>query len=125
MGVRYQALVSKKATSPCKTGRHRRSSTSSSAPSDGNGCRANLASQGEVRVTVLNEQDTLRAGPATRRLAWEAPDPLVRSEPIKRARDAKTWVEVCHATDFETGQLIGQVSTPDEPLFTYEEAVNH
>ncbi len=50
---------------------------------------------------------------------------LVRSEPTKRARDADAWVEVCPATDFETGQLVGAVGTPEDPLFTYEQAVHH
>ncbi len=88
MGVRYQTVVSQKAPSPWKTGRYRRSSTSSSAPSDGSGRRANLASQGEVRVAVPNDQDVLRISPTNRRLAWEARDPLVRSEPVKHERDA-------------------------------------
>ncbi len=61
----------------------------------------------------------MRASPAEQRLAWEAPDPLVHSEPTKRARDAATW------TDFETGQLIGRVGTPEDQLFTYEQAVHH
>ncbi len=48
MGQRCQTVVSQKAPSPCKTGCHRRSSTSSGAPSDRSGRCANLASQGEV-----------------------------------------------------------------------------
>ncbi len=67
----------------------------------------------------------MRAGPTEQRLAWELPDPLVRSEPTKCARDAATWAEICPATDFETGQLIGRVGTPEDPLFTYEQAVHH
>ncbi len=63
LGKQCQTLVSPKASSLRKAGRHRRSSTSSSAPSDRSGRRANLASQGEVRVTVPNEQDPMRAGP--------------------------------------------------------------
>ncbi len=125
MGNRCQTMVSQKAPSPRKTGRHRRSSTSSSTPRDRSGRRTNLASQGEVRVTVPNEQDTMRAGPTNQRLAWEAPDPLVRSEPTKRPMDAAAWAEVCPATDFETGQLVGRVATPEDPLFTYEQAVHH
>ncbi len=60
-----------------------------------------------------------------RRLAWEAPDPLVRSEPVKRTWDAEAWAKVCPATDYGTSQLMEQVGTPEEPLFTYEEAVHH
>ena len=125
IGKRSQTLVSQKNPSPRKTGHQRRGSTSSSAPSDGSGRRTNLASQGEVRVTVPNEQDPLRAGPAEQRLAWEEPEPLARAEPTNRARDATAWAEVCPAMDFETGQLIGRVGTPEEPLFTYEQAVHH
>ncbi len=125
IGKRSQTLVSQKNPSPCKTGRRRRESTSSSAPSDRSGRHSTLSTQGEVRVTVPNEQDSLCAGPAEQRLAWEEPDPLVRAEPTKRARDATAWAEVCPATDFETGQLVGRVGTPEEPLFTYEQAVHH
>ena len=67
----------------------------------------------------------MRAGPPEQRLAWEEPEPLARAEPTKHARDATAWAEVCPATDFETGQLIGRVGTPEEPLFTYEQAVHH
>ena len=111
-------MVSQKNPSSSKTGRQRRGSTSSSAPSDGSRRRTNLASQGEVWVTFPNEQDPMRAGPAEQRLAWEEPNPLARAEPTKRARDATAWAEVCPATDFETGQLIGRVGTPEEPQFT-------
>ncbi len=55
----------------------------------------------------------------------EEPEPLARAEPTKRARDATAWAEVCPAMDFETGQLVGRVGTPEEPLFTYEQAVHH
>ncbi len=78
-----------------------------------------------MRVTVPNEQDPLRTGPTEQRLAWEEPDPLVRSEPTKCARDAATWAEVCPAIDYESGQLLGRVGTPEELLFTYEQAVHH
>ncbi len=125
IGKRSQTVVSQKSPSPCKAGRHRRGSTSSSAPSDRSGWRTNLASQGEVRVTVPNEQDPMRAGPTEQRLAWEEPEPLVHAEPTARPRDAAAWAAVCPTTDFETGQLIGRVGTPEEPLFTDEQAVHH
>ncbi len=48
MGKRCQTVVSQKAQSPLKAGRHCRESTSSSATSDRSGRRTNLASQGEV-----------------------------------------------------------------------------
>ena len=125
MGKRCQTVVLQRAQSPRKAGRHRRESTSSSATSDRSGRFTNLASHGEVRVTVPNDQDPLRAGPTEQRLAWEEPDPLLRSEPTARPRDAAAWAGVCPATDFETGQLIGRVGTPEEPLFTYEQAVHY
>ncbi len=125
IGKRSQTLVSQKSPSPCKTGRRRKESTSSSAPSDRSGRQSTLSTQGEVRVTVPNEQDPLRAGPAEQRLAWKEPEPLARAEPTAHARDAAAWAEVCPATDFETGQLVGRVGTPKEPLFTYEQAVHH
>ena len=125
IGKLSQTVVSQKSPSPRKTGRHRRGSTSSSAPSDRSGRHTNLASQGEVRVTIPNKQDPMRAGPPEQRLAWEEPEPLARAEPTKHARDATAWAEVCPATDFETGQLAGRVGTPEEPLFTYEQAVHH
>ncbi len=28
-------------------------------------------------------------------------------------------------TDFETGQLVGRVGTPEDPLFTYEQAIHY
>ncbi len=125
MGKRCQTVVSQKGQSPCKAGCHRRESTSSSATSDKSGRRTNLASQGEVRVTVPNEQDPMRAGPTEQRIAWEEPEPLVRTEPTRHARDVAAWDEVCPATDFETGQLMGRVSTPEDLLFTYKQAVHH
>ncbi len=81
IGKQNQTMVSQKNPSPRKTGRHRRGSTSSSAPSDGSRRRTNLASQGEVRVTVPNDQDPMRAGPTEQRLAWEEPEPLVDFPP--------------------------------------------
>ncbi len=41
------------------------------------------------------------------------------------AKPAATWAEVCPATNLETGQLMGRVATPEDPLFTYEQAVHH
>ncbi len=38
-------------------------------------------------------------------------------------RDRALWNELCSTTDYETGQLRGDVGTPDDPLFTYEEVV--
>ncbi len=49
----------------------------------------------------------------------------MRSEPTACPRDVAAWAGVCPATDFETGQLIGRVGTPEEPLFTYEQAVHY
>ncbi len=38
-------------------------------------------------------------------------------------RNRTEWEQLCKATDVDTGQLKGNVGTPDDPLFTYEEAV--
>ncbi len=38
-------------------------------------------------------------------------------------RGCAVWGELCGATDYEAGQLRGDVGTPEDPLFTYEEAV--
>ncbi len=39
-------------------------------------------------------------------------------------RDRAMWDQLCDATDYETGQLKGDVEIPEDPLFTYEEAVH-
>ena len=39
-------------------------------------------------------------------------------------RNQTEWDQLCKATDMETGQLKGNVGTPDDHLFTYEEAVH-
>ncbi len=62
IGKRSQTLVSQKNPSPCKTGRRRRESTSSSAPSDRSGRQSTLSTQGEVRVTVPSAQGILFVG---------------------------------------------------------------
>ena len=38
-------------------------------------------------------------------------------------RGQAEWVQLCSATNMETGQLKGNVRTPNDPLFTYEGAV--
>ena len=67
----------------------------------------------------------MRVRPTEQRLAWEEPEPLVCAEPTARPRDAAAWAEVCPATDFKTGQLMGRVGTPEKQLFTYEQAVHY
>ncbi len=39
-------------------------------------------------------------------------------------RSQAEWDQLGSATDMETGQLRGNVGTPGDPLFTYEEAVH-
>ena len=39
-------------------------------------------------------------------------------------RNRTEWDQLYKATDMETGQLRGNIGTPDDPLFTYEEAVH-
>ncbi len=84
-----------------------------------------MSSQGEVRVTVPNDADPLRDGSIDRRLTWKEPSPLVLTQPTAQSRDQATWDNLCVATDFETGQLRGEVGTPENPRFTYEEAVHN
>ncbi len=56
---------------------------------------------------------------------YEGTAPAALPEPIQELRDRETWVELCSATDYESGQLLGDVGTAKDPLFTYEEAVRH
>ncbi len=112
--------TAKAATSPCKAGRHRRPSTASNGPKDGSGRQPQVSSQGEVRET-----DPLRDVPIDRRLTWKEPSLLVLTQPTVQPRDRAAWKDLCVATDFETGQLQGEVGTPENPGFTYEEAVHN
>ncbi len=76
-------------------------------------------------MVVPNDADPLRDGPIDRRLTWKEPSPLVLTQPTAQPRDRATWVGLCMATNFETGQLQGEVGTPENPRFTYEEAVHN
>ncbi len=42
---------------------------------------------------------------------------------VLHPRSQTEWEQLCKATDMDTGQLKENVGTPDDPLFTYEEAV--
>ncbi len=117
--------MAKTTTSPRKAGRHRRPSTASTGPQDGSGRQPRVSSQGEVRVTVPNEADPFRDGPIHKRLTWKEPSRLALTQPTAQPRDRATWNSLCVATDFETGQLQGEVGTPKNPGFTYEEAVHN
>ncbi len=117
--------TAKTPTSPRKAGRHRRPSTASSGPSDGSGRQPWVSGQGEVRVIVPNDADPLRDGPIDRRLTWKKPSQLVLTQPTARPRDQPAWGHLCMATDLETGQLHGEVGTPENPWFTYEEAAHN
>ncbi len=79
----------------------------------------------DVLADVQLPRKVLRGGPIFKRLAWEPVMPSVRTEPIKRARGVDAWEQTCTATCYETGQLIGKVGTPEDPQFTYEEAMHH
>ncbi len=76
-------------------------------------------------MVVPNDADPLRDGPIDRRLTWKEPSLLVLTQPTAQPRDRATWDDLCVATDFETGQLQGEVGTPEKPWFTYEEAVHN
>ena len=81
-----------------------------------------MSGQGEVRVIVLNDTDPLRDGPIDKRLTWKEPSQLLLTQPTARPRDHSGWDDLCVATDFETGQLRGEI---ENPRFTYEEAVHN
>ncbi len=84
-----------------------------------------MSGQGEVRVVVPNDVDPLCKGPIDRQLTWKEPTSVLRTQPLTRPRDKATWGELCVATDYETGQLHGDVGTPENPRFTYEEAIHN
>ena len=117
--------TAKTSTSPRKAGRCRRSSTAPGGPRDDSGRQPRVSSQGEVRVVVPNDADPLRDGPIDRRLTWKEPSPLVLTQPTAQPWDRATWDDLCVATNFETGQLQGEVRTTENPRFTYEEAVHN
>ncbi len=116
--------TAKASTSPRKAGHHRCSSTTPSG-SRGNGRQPRVSGQGEVRVVVPNDADPLQDGPIDRRLTWKEPSPLVITQPTAQPRDRATWDDLCVATVFETGRLQGEVGTPENPRFTYKEAVHN
>ena len=78
--------------------------------------------------TSAKETDPTEAGPSleTKR---QRPNPLssgalgTKFGSALHSRSQTEWDQLCKATDMETGQLKGNVGTPDDPLFTYEEAV--
>ncbi len=78
--------------------------------------------------TSAREIDPTEAGPSSRRkrqrpthLSNEALTTKFGS--ASHPRGQTEWDQLCNATDMETGQLKGNVGTPDDPLFTYEEAL--
>ncbi len=56
---------------------------------------------------------------------WKEPTQLLLTQPTSRPREQPTWDSLCVATDFGTGQLQGEVGIPENPRFTYEEAVHN
>ncbi len=56
---------------------------------------------------------------------WEGTAPAALPKPIQELRYRETCDELCSATNYEIGQLRGDVGTPKDSLFTYEEAVHH
>ncbi len=117
--------TAKASTSPRKAGHHRHRSTVSGGPSDGSGRQPRLSGQGKVRVIVPNDADPLRDRPIDKRLTWKEPSQLVLTQTTARCRDQSAWDDLCVATDFKTGQLQGEIGTPENPRFTYEEAVHN
>ncbi len=43
---------------------------------------------------------------------------------VLHPRGQAEWDQLCSATDMETGQLKGNIGAPNDPLFTYEDAVH-
>ena len=84
-----------------------------------------VSGQGEGRVVVPNDVDPLHAGPFYHRLIWKGPTSVLRTQPITRPRGQATWDELCIATDYETGQLHGDVGTPENPQLTYKEVIHN
>ncbi len=76
-------------------------------------------------MIVPNDTDPLRDGPIDRRLTWKEPSQLALTQPTAQPRDQSAWDDLCVATDFESGQLRGEIGTPENPRFTYEEAVHN
>ncbi len=76
-------------------------------------------------MVVPNDTDPLWDGPIDRRLTWKEPSQLVLTQPTAQPRDQSVWDHLCVATDSETGQLWGEVGTPENPRFTYEEAAHN
>ncbi len=50
---------------------------------------------------------------------------MLRTQPVPRTRHQATGEELCVATDYETGQLQGDVGTPENLRFTYDEAIHN
>ncbi len=42
---------------------------------------------------------------------------------LREETTPETWDELCSITNYDTGWLLGDVGTPEDPMFTYEEAV--
>ena len=76
-------------------------------------------------MIVPNDADPLCDGPIDRRLTWKETTQLVLTQPTSLPWDQATWDEICVATQFRMGQLQGDVGTPDNPRFTYEEAIHN
>ena len=72
-----------------------------------------------------NETDPFRDCPIIKRLTWKESSPLVLTQPTAQPWDRAAWESLCVATDFETGQLRGEVGIPENPGITYEEAVHN
>ncbi len=85
--------------------------------------------QSEAPGTSAKEVDPTEAVPTAKtkcqRLNPPSREPLsTKFGSALHPRSQAEWDQLCSATDMETGQLRGNVGTPDDPLFTYEEAVH-
>lgn len=50
---------------------------------------------------------------------------MMRTQPVNRSQSQTVWEEVCIATDYESGQLQGEVGTLENPQFTYEKVMHN
>ncbi len=99
-------------------------------PAKSPGSTEKAKSQASKKVgTSARETAPAEAGSSsrTKQQCLNPPSSTARSTKFGSALNPRNLTELeqlCKATDMDTGQLKGNVGTPDDPLFTYEEAVH-
>ncbi len=75
----------------------------------------NLASRGEIRVSVSNDQTTIHSGPITKRVGVGGCHALrtdgTSEHPRQQGAREQTRMAIC----FETGQLMGEMGAAENP----------